>query len=285
LIIKDKAAFESKYAEVEKRTNKLLISKAHVYCLQEVGNENRNLIQSLKDKGFEIVYFRKPEGFDTAIVLDKSRFKDISNLSFQVQITANYSQDVAIAKATDSISGQTVIFTSAHVPGFSFESPEATLVAEGDLYCRQIIERLCELDNHAIQVIGTDMNANPEVSNLRFDVFSQRRFQLHRSNSPTNVNVWEKAHRERELDFIFTKTAALSFLEKIKSIFMSTFQFNFSVKIEESIGFDVNKNCSDHLPIILSLSTELRISKIQQLWNAAVSMLSSLIKKSKKASF
>lgn len=95
--------FQSKYDATQKRTAELLTNKAEVYCLQEVVNEERSLIKFFKEKNFEIIHLGDLPYFDTAIALDKGRFKDITNHSINVEITTHFKKDVAIATATDIV--------------------------------------------------------------------------------------------------------------------------------------------------------------------------------------
>jgi exonuclease III len=262
--------FEEKYVEIQKSTAQLLKNEAEIFCLQEVMEENRPLVKALTEKGFKIVHFKNEKGFQTAIALSQDRFKDIVDHSFAVDIAKNFKRDVAIATATDKISGQKFTFVSAYVPGFELEkiyfSPKDT--NEGDLYCKEIVKKLSQIGNHMI--IGSDMNANPEKWMPRFEIFSENRFQLHRTNATTNVNPYSDKLKQREIDFIFTKTITIfSVWQKIKSLFFSTIQCNASINPIKPIDFNVEHNASDHLPIFVKVDFKKNISKIQELWNAA----------------
>lgn len=263
----EEEAFRSKYDVTQNRTAELLTNKAEVYCLQEVVSEERPLIQSLKEKAFEIIHLEGLPFFDTAIALDKDRFKDITNHSFDVQITKRFKKDVAIATATDVLTGQRITFVSAHAPGFDFTKEVSDKdAAEGDFYCRAILNKLSEIGNSTLHVIGADMNANPEKWDPRFRVFYNQGFQLNRKNSATNVNPKDSKEKEREIDFIFTKTSSSNW-QKIKSIFFSIIQFETAIKNENSIGWNIDDNASDHLPIFIGISAKISVSKICRLWN------------------
>lgn len=276
-------AFRSQYAEVQKSTASLLTNKARAYCLQEVVDEERPLIRSLKEKNFEIVHSTQQPGFDTAIALDKERFKDITNHSIEVQITQGFNKDAAIATATDVLSREKITFVSAHVPGFDF-TKEVTVeeASYGDIYCQAIAQKLAEIGSDTIQIIGADMNANPEKWNPRFQIFSKKGFKLHRTNSPTNVNSRDSRDQMREIDFLFTKTTT-SIWQRIKSLFVSMRQVTISLKDENSIGWNVEDNASDHLPVFLNVSPQIKISKVSQLWNATYQLLSSCFRPKQQA--
>ncbi len=271
---KEDDQFHAQYNTTQEKTAALLTNKAEVYCLQEVVDEERPLIKSLKENNFTIIRLESLKYFDTAIALDTKRFQDITNHSIEVQITQWFKKDVAIATATDILSGQRITFVSAHAPGFDFTKQviDDEDAAEGDFYCQAILDRLSEIGNNTIHVIGADMNANPEKWNPRFQSFSNQGFQLHRKASATNVNPKDSVEQEREIDFIFTK-ATTSIWQKIKSIFVSTIQFKSTIKAEDSIGWDINNNASDHLPVFINLSPKVKISKIHQLWNATYRLL------------
>lgn len=271
--------YKSQYDSTQKKTAELLIGKANVYCLQEVMIEDRPLIESLKTKNFEIIRLSKDSEdpcFDTAIALDTTQFNNIENQSISVEISKGYKKDVAIATATHISSGQRIIFVSAHVPGFSFSGASENDIRSGDIYCDNIIKEISRIGNNALAVIGADMNANPEKLKSRFTPFSDQGLETYRTKSPTNVNPNDIIDKEREIDFIFTKTPKPSIWQKIKSIFASTIQFKYEIKNDDNpIGWDLKKNASDHLPIFINVSKEETISKINQLWNAASRLLSS----------
>lgn len=271
-------AFRLKYNVTQNRTAELLADQAEAYCLQEVVAEERPIINSLKIKGFEIVHLEGLAHFDTAIALDKSRFKDIINHSIDVQINKHFKKDVAIATATDALSGRRITFVSAHVPGFDFtRKVNKEDAVEGDYYCQAIVDKISQIGRDSIHVIGADMNANPEKWKYRFQIFSRQGFQLHRTNASTNVNPKDSTQQEREIDFIFTK-ASSSIWQKIKSIFVSTIRYNTSIKTVNSIGWNTNDNASDHLPVFIKIS-QVNLSKIRRLWNATCRLLLSCFKK------
>ena len=260
----EESKFRLKYEATQTRTSELLTHTAKAYCLQEVVDENRPLINSLKSRGFRIVHLESPSYFDNAIALNTTRFKDIHNQSFDVQISPHFKKDVAMATATDIFSGERITFISAHAPGFDFTKEVRDMdAAEGDFYCEAIARKLSEIGHSTIQIMGADMNSNPEKWNPRFKILSRRGFQLFRTHSHTNVNPKDSTQQEREIDFILTKTTS-SIYQKIKSIFISSFQYNPSIKTVNALGWNVNDNASDHVPIYIDISLEIKASKIHQ---------------------
>jgi len=262
-------AFRGKYRSAQAETTRLLLaSQASVYCLQEVSHDNRPLITALKEKNFEIIHFGGIKNFDTAVALDKRRFKNITNHSIITRINKHHEKDIAIATATDSLTGQKVTFVSAHAPGFNFtQTINQTTTQKGDDYCQKIAKKLSEIGQNTIQIIGSDMNANPEKWNPRFKIFSNQGFQTQRTNLATNVNPRDSHDQEREIDFFFTKGIRMTLWQRIKSIFVSTFHFNPRIKFDNTINFDETKNASDHLPIFMNVAFKKKTSKIKQLWH------------------
>lgn len=263
--------FRAKYDATQVKTAQLLENQADVYCLQEVGNTNRPMYTSLLNKGFQFVRYDN-DRFDTAIALNPKRFIDITNHSIDVQITKYFKKDVAIATAIDIQSGQRVAFVSAHVPGFNFMKIEQEEVADGDLYCRAITQKLSQIGPSTIQIIGADMNANPEKWNPRFQTFSQRGLKVLRTNDSTNVNPKDSQDQKREIDFIFA--TSLSFWQKIKSIFCKSVQSNATIKAFNPLGWDIDNNASDHLPVFVDVKPTVNNSKIYQLLSSICSIFS-----------
>lgn len=249
-------SFQKKYDRIQSETTKLLEDQADVFCFQEVGKRTRPIIQTLQSKGFKIVHDEKYDEFDTAVALNTSRFKNITPHSFNIQLTDSFNKDVAIATAEDIQTHQSAVFVSAHAPGFNLS--QATInrdeAADGDLYCKTIAHELSEMGTYAIQVIGADMNANPEKWNPRFQFFSHQGFQIIRTGSSTNVNPKDSTYQEREIDFIFAKTTQ-SIGQKIKSIFSTTIKNHVAVKPFDPLGWDIEKNASDHLAIFMNVSS------------------------------
>ncbi len=261
----EEKAFRARYAATQETTTLLLRDHAEVYCLQEVGDTKRPMITALQWLGFEVVYLRGDRAFDTAIALDTRRFKDITNHSIDVRINGRFKKDAAIATAIDIESNQRIAFVSAHAPGFDFTKanvdPEEA--AEGDLYCQKIADKLSQVGDCAIQVIGADMNDNPEKWNARFQIFSNRGFQVLRTGSSTNVNPKDAVHQEREIDFIFTKTHP-SIFQRIAAIFFSTLQYSAAIYPIQPLRWDATVNASDHLPVFATISSQVADSLIYQ---------------------
>lgn len=291
--------YQKKYSEIEKVVAERLIPSAEVFCLQEVSTFNRPILQQFKARGFTIIQRKNQqpgETFETAIALDTHRFKNIQNFSFAFVGGG----DVACAKATDKTSNRDFLFVSCHIPGFDLnevkdlqekllQAKEETekakwqhqiqgLVADGDEVCKAIVKQLQHIGAGCTVVIGSDVNAFPEIWKERFDVFTNAQFSVHRTQKPTNVfgnflgpvnqyapKITEE-DRVRELDFFFTQTRISklprrSVWQNIKSlvnaIFFKTISPN-TLKIDNpnlkhAISFNPALNMSDHLPIYTTI--------------------------------
>lgn len=263
---------DANYTAVQRSAATHLANNAAVLCLQEVFNEDRPFIQTLKDRGFQMIHFARsdlpPGACGSALAIDTHRFRDIKNCSKEIELQDSnsrrtFKKDVAIATAVDRVTGQQVTFASAHAPGFDVNSRNDSIFKEGDDYCKEIADTL----EGTVQVVGADMNSNRTEmrSTERFDVFTRKGFKVQSSGKSTNVNPDDEIHTQREIDFTFTKLPHASLGTKIKSIFCSTLMMSAeNVKLEDGIGFDAAKNPSDHLPVFTKISITNR-SKISQM--------------------
>lgn len=264
------------YNRTQEEAAKILNGQAEVFCLQEVGSTDRPLIKSFVQRGFTVIRCEGMEVFDSAVVLDTRRFKDITNHSFEAQITKSYKKDVAVATATDIKTGQQVAFVSAHVPGFPYNGGSFTnvplpinqeITSAGDILCRAIVDKLSQVASGTIHIIGADMNCSPEKWNPRFEIFKQKNLKLIRTNAFTNLiySDIQSDEKQRELDFIFTSSSSI--WQRIKSIFFSIVEIHSSVKLLNPLGWDVDRNASDHLPVFATVDLQRTDSKIYQLWS------------------
>lgn len=230
------ATDEAEYNAAQNKTTDSLMGQADVYCLQEVIDENRPLIKSLKGANFQIINKPNVRGnFDCAIAVNTARFENITNLSTTIN-----RQDVTIARATDITTKKEVLFVSAHIPGCMLENDtpvDADDASTGDNDCEQIMQHVAHIAGGcAVQIIGADMNANPEKWEPRFQKFTSRGFEVLRSNAPTNVNPNSRTYKERELDFIFVSPKAQATVTNAKPL-----------------SWNVD-NASDHLPVFVTVN-------------------------------
>lgn len=247
----EETAFKAKYQLAEKATKNCLIEQhIDIYCLQEISSMDRPLIKSLKKKGFNLVHLEGHNIFNTLIALNTERFHDVKNFSKEI-LGTSFKKDVSIATALDLITKKRITIVSAHVPGFNFMHLNEETLA-GDYYCKKIVKTLSKIEC-TWQVIGADMNSNPEVWNARFETFTGNGFQLLRTHSPTNVNSRDSLHQKREIDFLFVKEVKpVGFLSLFSHSKVATIQAK--LDSPDLLGWDPEKNSSDHQPVIFKLS-------------------------------
>jgi hypothetical protein len=265
LHIDDGEAGQQMYKIAQENTAKNLVGRASVYLLQEVDKEDRLLLTNLKIAGYALFHIRNSptasekvqnrEVFDTAIALKIDEFENVENFSNAIN-----AYDVAIVSATYKLTGERMTFVSGHVPGFNLDEKnyyEADL-RDGEKYCRTMIDQLSQTES-AIQIIGADMNANPEVLKKagrksdrtwthRFEKFDDAGFEIFRTEKPTNVKP-DSDYCKRELDFIFVRATSRT-QDKIKSLFKPSILGDTT----RLLGWDSALNASDHRPILTQFS-------------------------------
>lgn len=238
----------------------ILKEPTDVYLLQEVGNADRHLISELIEKGFSIHHFVHPKSkpwYNQAIVLDKKRFKNITNLSTNLQLK-NSKEEVAFVKATDSTTLLRIGFVSLRIPGFNLSAPENNDLEDMQSYCSQVSNLIStEMDDCDGIIMGGDFNVYPEYPEARnlyptpqnrdaitttieedkdretfvqFRLFKEMGFNLHRSHNFTNVNMIRKEEHQREFDYFMSRS----------------FKVN---EIKTLLNFTPKENFSDHRPV------------------------------------
>jgi hypothetical protein len=270
--VEEESHFKEKYHQVENKTVRLLLSdcypvyKASIYCLQEVVNEERPIIQALREDGFEIIHFNDSPVFDNAIALNKKRFSKIVNQSINIKISDIFKKDVAIVTAIDHVIGLPVAIVSAHAPGFNYAKEQLLTedTWEGDYYCQEIANKLSEIGDNYIKIFCADMNASPEKWSFRFELIQQHGFQIYRTGKSTNINPRDLEDQKREIDFFLVKEPIQS-----QSIWQTISSFVWSADAQEVGSISIHdikplrplewknsdQNCSDHRPIYLSINS------------------------------
>lgn len=258
-----------KYVQAQRKTAELLRNGADVYLLQEVGDLDRIVPKALD--GYVFVHQQDRPVFDCAIALNPARFSHIQNHTTPIRIAQDFIKEVAIATAIDNQTGEQVAFASAHVPGFSFDDRVANDIAEGDVYCAAIAQRLSEVAPNALQVLGADMNGHPDNAPTRFGTFNLHHYELLRTNQPTNVNTRDVNEKEREIDFFFMRHPLRTLCDTIASIFCNTIGWNADILHVHPLGEGWNSydNASDHKPIFMAVTPYIaELSLIGCIWDA-----------------
>lgn len=237
------------YQEAQENTAKSLVGRASVYLLQEVEKEDRPLAIRLKTAGYAIFHIvNHPNAtakvqnrgvFGTAIFLKIDEFTNVENHSQVID-----RGDVAIVCATHKLTGKRITFASGHLPGFILEQERFYQgdLRDGGKYCRVIIETMFAIKDSTTQIMGADMNANPEILMKAgkksertwthcFEKFNDAGFDTFRTGKPTNVKPGSD-YCKREIDFIFGR--AVHAQEKTTRL----------------LKWDSSLNASDHRPIL-----------------------------------
>lgn len=240
----EQKALKEKYQTAQEHVAARLRDQAEVFCLQEVVEQDRPLIKTLKERNFQI--FKSNGKFPDCVIALNTDFENVENHSTILE--GGY---VAIVTATHKPTGERLTFVSAHAPGFNLEgSIEKLDAAGGDKYCQQIAEILNKIGSSTFQIIGADMNAYPEKWLPRFKVFSEKGFQVLRTGSSTNVMPKSSTTRERELDFILVKTAP----RWLMSLFGKNIEKSAHIISDQPLEWKVDRNASDHLPVFAKIS-------------------------------
>ncbi|MGH2637948.1 MAG: hypothetical protein ACRDF4_01465, partial [Rhabdochlamydiaceae bacterium] len=237
-------SFLKQHQKSQENVTRTLEDQAQVYCLQQVLDAKGPLIQTLKERKFEILHCPSNSP-GCAVALDPTCFDSIQNHS---QMTEK--GDVAIAIATHRASHQQMTFASIYASRCTLEGVvDALDAAHGDSYCSDVVELFSQIPSAPFQFIGASMNANPEKWNPRFHLFEEKGFTTLRTNKMTNVMPQSPTYKEREIDFIFTRTSPQ---KKSHSNLPSPFQATlFPVSV---LNLDPACNASNHLPLIATIS-------------------------------
>ena len=232
--------------------------------LQEIGGAGP-LLEALRQEGFVIYQkgqlnrFNEPID-DCAIALNPKRF--------QVLLVAYKDIDgdhVPIVLARDKKTGHALMFASAHVPGMNLvDLSKASEQAEmGDGYLRKLVGAMdTEIPTGGsvvIQVLGADMNRNPERWNRPFQKLTEEGFDIHRTRQTTEVNPTQQSYVERELDFVVTGVIppsrsrferTLGIPPKVPRVVAN----KVSTLMDFGVTDGVSDNASDHRPVHAKLS-------------------------------
>lgn len=221
-------------------------SKGDVFCLQEVTESNKDLLEILKARGFEIIYMENKSKTvpDSVIAVNKAKFKDIQNQSF----LAAHSIDVAMVTAIDKGTGKKTTFVSAHLTPFDIEAKKENIEAsQSEGQVRAIVKKVNQTCEDSDMVIfGGDFNASPEIHEGLFHPLMNEGYEIHSTGEATNITTNPKYAREmieRELDHFATKNNLADHTIEV-------------LKTPKEISLDPMSNFSDHLPIFLKVSEE-----------------------------
>lgn len=285
---------ESDYQASQVETAEHLLNddvRSHLYCLQEVNNLDRPLIQGLRDRGF-LFFHSQGKFLDTVVAVDPNRFEvlPLANLSMQDHIN---NTDIGLARLKDRETGYEMMAASLHVPSFNFASLKRRLDAKnfeeakdvpisGDEHCRWVARQLTQDNITQMAFIGADMNAwyGPKVGEpkpgqwkLRFDIFTAVGFEiLQPEEKPTNVNPIPfepegthvrfidaglfRSQAEVPVDSIWKRIA--NWIYNLVFPIFSAPRASLRDDLDPLNGFDPETNASDHRPVFFEISYEQR---------------------------
>lgn len=252
----DKDTLQQTYLHVQQEAAQRLSPEADVFLLQEVcmdEGKERLFIQKLRERNFQILQHNKGSNCVIALGPMFEKVQNDQSVFLREKIGPQPVHldlgDAAIATAIHRPTGQAVTFVSALTIGCHLEGAVHPDDAHaGDQYCLELARTLDSLGSKHLQIIGIDMNANPEKWNPRFVPFLERNFQILRSNAPTNVNPVSPTYKERELDFFLVRWPPSGLTQKLFSFISSSKRAELTDR--RLLGWNIEINPSDHLPLI-----------------------------------
>lgn len=255
-----------------------------VLLLQEVYDNGRQFIKSLQDLGYKI--FSLGANHSTAIALKTESFED-DVAEHHVVSQSNpqpipYGQEIACVVAKVKDTGIPIALTSMHSWGFQLyrenykgkkrlTERDINQANYGIAYTKEAIANIDTLQR-AYSIVGGDFNNNRHNDPRQFELFDEAGFEEKAPDFVTNVNVNDYEYLHRTIDTIFGAPGPISTLSRIwtavKSIFVSTIQYKLSdAMVHPDFSFTVKGNCSDHMPVVTTLTIETVPSKLSQMWN------------------
>jgi endonuclease/exonuclease/phosphatase family metal-dependent hydrolase len=274
-------------------TARVIAGLADVLALQEVSGNDRSDIQ-IYNKDFEII--RPPKNgkpeyasfTDTAIAINPRKFNKIENRSFNVGFIGE--TQFAVAVANERVTGKKIAFVSGHIAGFNLEetneSQRKNEAVGGDKEIEELINQLkIRCSDCDLVMIGTDINAIPEVYAHRFELFANAGFQLHRTENPTS-KMSRNRHNEipklkdRELDYVFIKQEHKQnkFLSFLNNLFKKEKAYVTHLVVPDEINLKLDPRfCpSDHIPVFARVNETVKESVFYRFFAAIGSLVGRL---------
>lgn len=239
-----------------KATRHVLETSPDIIFIQEVGQEKRQFMNALKTNFITSHFNETSDYYDTAIAVNPKRFTNVSNYSCELQ-EGGRAKDCTICAATDKKTGKRFAFVSAHIAGFPYTATGNELkmqAAKGNAFCKALLVELEKVERAEIKkgtpidatIIGSDVNASPKKLKGRFNIFTDKGFDVKGTGSPTNTHFLDTSDKVREIDYFFARTRPL--FGRIKQWFKSD-KIEVTASSFTKFGFDKVNNMSDHKPI------------------------------------
>ncbi len=214
-------------------------NRPDVFFIQEAVSKDRTFLKELEKNGYQIIA-SQDGNIDGAVVINTKRFTVES-----IEGASDDNQS-PIVIARDNITQKRCLFTSAHISGFSYDTPKEQLkdaTSYGDEQSEKLMNRVQEIEEQQkkkgkpldAKMIGADVNADPEKWAPRYEIFKERGFQVNRTSEPTNVNFKDSDHQTRNIDAIFSSVVGQKNGGK--------------AEVVRGMKFAEESNMSDHLGI------------------------------------
>lgn len=257
-----------------------LADQCDVIALQEMMNDDRAFIRTLKEKGF-LIYSRTIERNNpsAAVALRANMFVNGDNCSISSKSgkAGVYGQEIAAVTATHKDSNVKLTFSSLHSWGFQLYNPDQAYdqeiqdvknndpnVRKGVAYTKEAFNNL---PNRSLSMLAGDMNNNPQNQPEQFKFIERQGFEVLEPDQITNVNRGDLDYIERKIDFIFVPKKSLfqRVCSFVSSFFASTVSLTHSsAKVLEGFDYTFEGNCSDHKPLATTITVTVIPSKISR---------------------
>ncbi len=283
-VIKEFAHFKIMH-KIETSVAEKLSNQCDVIALQEVVRVSRTFIKTLEEKGFKIYHYEKGSKFSNAVALRESLFEpQVTNVSIPSKSGKDgpiLGQEIAAVIAKIKNLNLEMTFSSIHSWGFQLYHPDQTdrqygkrdldQIKYGETYIKEAFNNL---KRRSIKVIAGDMNNNPQNQPGQFDFIKSQGFEVLEPNDITNINGYDPNYQKRKIDFIFV--AKPSAVQRVCSAVASLFVSRASVKyspatVLEGFDFTLDSNCSDHKPVVTTITIDSLPSTISRIYKYALS--------------
>ena len=254
-----------------------------VICLQEVRDLNRPFMQELTEQGFTFTQA-------TADTVIATRIPTIIDIGIKSKTNEDdsrpYGDDIAAINLT--INRVNVAVASMHSHGFQLytkpkkdKEPEDVSYVRNDhemmrrsaIYTEETVRVLKE-SNADVLLVGGDLNNNPRNYGKPFQILNEIGLKTLKPNQKTNINEFDNNYRLRTIDFLFagarkgSQTKVLIAPSRLTHLFHNftslfvdrVFVTVTPATVPEGFEYELGKNCSDHKPVITTITVERRYS-------------------------
>lgn len=263
---------------VEYVSRELSAASPDVLCLQEVNDFERPEMQALREK-YTIVSCKKEDAKggvnDSAIALDKNKFKNVEDCSFAGDFLVEKRnvtvEGVSVAVATDVRDGKRYAFVSCKMPGVniprfedSTDLDSLNVHLDGARKVMQAVlnemERICQEQGVDVVIIGADMNLSAEqviskardhgLSDSLYHVANNMGYGINGVLKDTAVNLEDKHRKAENKSVNYSRNIDKFLVKSIKA--KNTFEVEGSLPATWDTA-DPKTHTSDHVPVQIRL--------------------------------